>query len=593
MYKLYIRTLFVVSLSLLVLFTSCREDVVEPDVPITPTPLVPVVPADTVPEQPEPVDTIPEIPDVPDPPITFSFVLSATLGDYMTWDIDDSLFVHSSLDDQDIDLILYVDSISEDNKTAWFTEILSFEPSDDMQWSVSRPAICDNFSIQDGTEESLYEFISLSDICYGKSPQVNFCNNIRVLRLTLPEDIETVECVGGFETLISLSTPSSINDQVYLVMPDTCTNLPNVVLRKEDGRVVRSRKITMDDLNQEAIASLVDISLVNHQRISVEAGSPYDTFLRGNFSGITWMGGNRYAIVDDDDIAAGEGWYLFDIDISKDGKITNIEKNEFVNSGLPNRDLEGITYNPTTRKMWLSGEKDNVISEHRLSGERTGRVLDTSMFDKACENAGLESLAYNDIAKQYWTTTEAGMRGDGAMATPLGTKRKYNKLRFQSYKVDGTIGQQFFYETDDYQKNEYGDQYSFGVSALTALDDGRLLVLERECQLSFVENGEIGFCYEKLFLVDPTVYKDGDKLSKELLLELSTSLSASKKTNSIKGEFTNYEGMCLGPYLSEDTRMLFLVSDSRANQSIAYSLDSKPYSFPDVFLPIVLKFEDE
>ena len=268
-------------------------------------------------------------------------------------------------------------------------------------------------------------------------------------------------------------------------------------------------------------------------------------------------------------------------------------KNEFIGSGLPNRDLEGIAYNPSSKKMWIAGEQDNVISEHRLSGERTGRVLDTSMFEKACENAGLESLAYNDIAKQYWTTTEAGMRGDGAMATPLGTKRKYNKLRFQSYKADGTISLQFFYETDDYQKNEYGDQYSFGVSALSALDDGRLLVLERECQLSFVENGEIGFCYEKLFLVDPTVYKDGDKLSKELLLELSTSLSASKKTNSIKGEFTNYEGMCLGPYLSEDTRMLFLVSDSRANQSIAYSLDSKPYSFPDVFLPIVLKFEDE
>ena len=283
----------------------------------------------------------------------------------------------------------------------------------------------------------------------------------------------------------------------------------------------------------------------------------------------------------------------FDIDITREGKISNVVKNEFIGSGLPNRDLEGIAYNPSSKKMWIAGEQDNVISEHRLSGERTGRVLDTSMFEKACENAGLESLAYNDIAKQYWTTTEAGMRGDGAMATPLGTKRKYNKLRFQSYKADGTISQQFFYETDDYQKNEYGDQYSFGVSALCALDDGRLLVLERECQLSFVENGEIGFCYEKLFLVDPTVYKDGDKLSKELLLELSTSLSASKKTNSIKGEFTNYEGMCLGPYLSEDTRMLFLVSDSRANQSIAYSLDSKPYSFPDVFLPIVMKFEDE
>lgn len=593
MYKIYIRTLFVVSLSLLVLFTSCREDVVEPDVPITPTPPVPVVPADTVPEQPEPVDTIPEIPDVPDPPITFSFVLSATLGDYMTWDIDDSLFVHSSLDNQDIDLILHVDSISEDNKTAWFTEILSFEPTDNMPWSVSRPAISDDFSIQDGTEESLHNFISLSDVGYGKSPHVNFCSNIYVLRLTLPENIGTVCSIGGFETIISLSKPSSINDLVYLVVPDTCTVLPHLILKRDDGRVVRSRKITADYLNSETRVRTIDISLVNHQKISVEVGTPYNGFLQGNFSGITWLGENRYAIVDDNDIAVGEGWYMFDIDITREGKISNVVKNEFIGSGLPNRDLEGIAYNPSSKKMWIAGEQDNVISEHRLSGERTGRVLDTSMFDKACENAGLESLAYNDIAKQYWTTTEAGMRGDGAMATPLGTKRKYNKLRFQSYKADGTIGQQFFYETDDYQKNEYGDQYSFGVSALTALDDGRLLVLERECQLSFVENGEIGFCYEKLFLVDPTVYKDGDKLSKELLLELSTSLSASKKTNSIKGEFTNYEGMCLGPYLSEDTRMLFLVSDSRANQSIAYSLDSKPYSFPDVFLPIVLKFEDE
>lgn len=592
MFKIYIRILLTSLLLFVALLASCREEVIEPDTPVTPNPPVPVVPVDTIPDPSVPEDTIPEIPDIPDP-IRYSFVLSATVDEYMVWNVDDSLYVHSSLEDQEINFIMHIDSISDDRKSAWFCEILSFEPTDDMQWTISRPAICEDFSIQDGTEESLHKFIGLSDICYGKCPQINFCNNIHVLRLTLPDGIETVECVGGFETLLSLPIPSSVNDQVYLAMPDTCAVLPNLVLKKGDGRVARSRKIKEDDLNRVIKASLVDISLVNHQKISVEAGTPYNAFLQGNFSGITWLGGNKYAIVDDNDIAVGEGWYLFDIDISKDGKITNIEKNEFVGSGLPNRDLEGITYNPTSKRMLLSGEKDNVISEHRLSGERTGKFLNTTMFEAANENAGLEALTYNDITKQYWTTTEAGMPGDGGMAHPMRTKRKSNKLRLQSYQADGTLGNQFIYETDEYQKKEYGDSYSFGVSALSALDDGRLLVLERECQLAFVENGEIGFCYEKLFLVDPTSYKNGDKLSKKLLLELSTSLTASKKTNSIKGEFTNYEGMCLGPYLSEDTRMLFLVSDSRANQSIAYSLDSKPYSFPDVFLPIVLKFEDE
>ena len=65
----------------------------------------------------------------------------------------------------------------------------------------------------------------------------------------------------------------------------------------------------------------------------------------GNYSGITALGNNRYAVVSDK--SETEGFFILHIETdSVKGCITSLENEGFQSSGLPNRDIEGICYRP-------------------------------------------------------------------------------------------------------------------------------------------------------------------------------------------------------------------------------------------------------
>lgn len=84
---------------------------------------------------------------------------------------------------------------------------------------------------------------------------------------------------------------------------------------------------------------------------------------------------------------------------------------------------------------------------------------------------------------------------------------------------------------------------------MCALDDGNLLVLEREF---YVPKKKIGaFVNCKLFKF--TV----GNLKKDLLSTWRTKLTLLSRT------LANYEGMCLGPKLADGSRVLILVADSQ------------------------------
>jgi hypothetical protein len=107
--------------------------------------------------------------------------------------------------------------------------------------------------------------------------------------------------------------------------------------------------------------------------------------------------------------------------------------------------------------------------------------------------------------------------------------------------------------------------YAMGVSEMTALDDGRLFVLEREFYVPQTKLGSFVNC--KLYVVDPSKGKQirvDDKLSlsspfleKRLMCEFKTSLSL------FNFSIANYEGMCLGPTLKDGSRTLIMISDSQ------------------------------
>ena len=277
------------------------------------------------------------------------------------------------------------------------------------------------------------------------------------------------------------------------------------------------------------------------------------TVSAGNYSGITWLGGSRYAVANDKSPTAG--FYLMTIDIdSITGELSSVREDTFLTSGLPNRDEEGICYVPHTQTVFVSGEKDQEILEYNLQGQLTGRKLNIPEIFKSCySNGGFEALTYQAQTHLFWTTTEFTLKTDGEKPT---IKRKIkNRLRLQSFGDDLQPKEQYWYETDSTMIHKEKGRSILGVSGLSALEDGRIVVLERE--LYFPKKQIGSFCIVRLYLVDPSQHQPGEVLSKTLLTEFKT------KFNLTRRNFANYEGICLGPKLSDGRQVLILICDSQ------------------------------
>jgi len=104
--------------------------------------------------------------------------------------------------------------------------------------------------------------------------------------------------------------------------------------------------------------------------------------------------------------------------------------------------------------------------------------------------------------------------------------------------------------------------YVFGLPALAALDDGRIIVLEREVFVaasgSVIEMAMNSFTTMKLYVVNPSA--DGSGILRKTLLTSFT-------TQPLASNFANYEGMCVGPTLSDGSKTLVLIPDSQNGSS--------------------------
>ena len=126
---------------------------------------------------------------------------------------------------------------------------------------------------------------------------------------------------------------------------------------------------------------------------------------------------------------------------------------------------------------------------------------------------------------------------------------------------------QYAYRTDIPTASGTPRNYAHGVPAICALDDGRLLILEREF---FVPKKIIGSFVEcRLYLVDPSrstvinadtrlgAIDEYDFMAKTLISSWTTTLNLARR------DIANYEGMCLGPRLTDGRQTLILVNDSQ------------------------------
>ena len=250
----------------------------------------------------------------------------------------------------------------------------------------------------------------------------------------------------------------------------------------------------------------------------------------GNYSGIAALGNDRYAVVSDK--SEEDGFFVLHIVIdSIKGRISVLENEGFRSCSLPGRDLEGICYRPSTNTVFVSGEQDNEVYEYALDGQRTGRRLDMpAIFKEANPNYGLESLTYDAKRHLFYTTSERPLKGDSL-------------LRIQSFDDNLKPGRFYYYRPDA----PVSWKYFQGVSGLCALDDGRLLVLERQIHIPRLKIGASTII--RIYEITPS-----DELfpEKKLLKEFRTRLTLTGR------KFANYEGLC-----QPTSNLLLLVADSQ------------------------------
>ena len=326
-----------------------------------------------------------------------------------------------------------------------------------------------------------------------------------------------------------------------------------------------------------------------------------DAVPAGNYSGIAPLGGGRYAVVSDK--SATDGFFVFHIDVdSVSGQIRDVRNEGFRPATLSNRDEEGIAFRSADSTVYISGETDNAILQYRLDGTPTGRrfILPADLLAVCRGNLSLESLSYNAATHRFWTCNEGAPVVIASFGDDMQPRATY------SYMVDAPV--------HDASRAQY---YAHGVSELLALDDGTLLVLEREFYVPHEKIGASVTC--RIYRVNPidttaadpqqtsitqsltdqasaeakitpvvqsptdqssaeakktpvvqsptdqssaeakqtSVAQSSTHLSKTLVCELETSLSLFGRS------LANYEGMCLGPRLADGRQVVILVADSQ------------------------------
>lgn len=250
----------------------------------------------------------------------------------------------------------------------------------------------------------------------------------------------------------------------------------------------------------------------------------------GNYSGICPIGNNRYAVVSDK--SPEDGFFVFHIELDTlRGRIASISNEGFRSSGKPNCDMEAICYCPKTNTVFIASEQQSEVYEYTLEGKRTGRQLQMpAVFKKANKNYGLESLTFDPVSQQFFTTTERPLSGDSL-----------HRIQVFNAKLQPT--RQYLYPSDQ----PLSSKHIYGVSELCALGNGQMLVLERQV---FIPESKIGAT--TLIRIYEVTLGQKERLEKHLVKEFTTKLTLFGR------KFANYEGLCM---LSPD--YMLLIADSQ------------------------------
>lgn len=223
-------------------------------------------------------------------------------------------------------------------------------------------------------------------------------------------------------------------------------------------------------------------------------------------------------------------------------------------------DVEAIVRDPLDGSVWIADERSCRITRHDpATGRRTGRVELPPLMDGIYLDLGLESLTMSGDGLVMWTCTEEALKDDGPRSTKAhGSDVRLTRLCRKGKDAPWEVAGQWVYLTDPIAGGPWSisgrDMSRSGVSELCLLEDGTLLVLERELSKALIPRLRCRI-YEVDFTSATDVNGIGSigqanglrRVGKRMLFET-------------KG-LSMYEGMCVGPKLADGSRLMVLVSD--------------------------------
>jgi len=267
-------------------------------------------------------------------------------------------------------------------------------------------------------------------------------------------------------------------------------------------------------------------------------------------SGITWLGGDRYAAVLDNSAAL----VTFALDLAADG--TPVAATAFEPLAIGERhDYEDLAPRlGGVAGVFVCEEDTPAIRVFRLDdGGADGTIPVPEMLRGRRSNRGLEALALDPDGRHLWTANEEALAADGPAAAPqAGTVVRLVRVAlageggaFQAaYRVDPPHGIVPVFK---------GPTFS-GVVALVALGRGRLLVLERSAGPGLPP------FESRIYLVDTARAADVSGIAGSLAERPDTFVGKSLLWSGALG--LNLEGLCLGPRLGADRRALVAIADN-------------------------------
>jgi hypothetical protein len=317
-----------------------------------------------------------------------------------------------------------------------------------------------------------------------------------------------------------------------------------------------------------------------------------DGTLVGGLSGLDYnpATGTWAIISDDKSDKAPARFYLGRIDVSEGAPKVTLEHavvllradgkpypNAKMGGEVP--DPESIRFDPSGSALWWSTEPDRklgvapFVRETRLDGKFMADLSLPSMFALGKDhergprhNLGFEGLSFTPKQNALWLGMESALVEDG----PIATTEAGTVARFTKFDRDGKVLGQYAYPVDPIQAKAAGEGSDNGVSEVLALDDNRLLVLERSgvndgnnhwtshIRIYEADAGAASNVADMESLVD----RSYQPLAKRLLLNLDKLPALG---SAALPKIDNIEGLSFGPDLPNGHRTLVLVSDNNFN----------------------------